>query len=375
MNEGAILQHGSIGERVLEALHLGLHGEIHRSGLAGLHWWSQLVNLVVQSLIILGELRSRYLNRGLIIVGQREMDLSEGLRGLVHDALLTTHCHVSRFRIQVDGILHVRDPGLGLLFESLVSLLVVCLQAIRVVFASYRVQDLGVVKNPGARRDKADRSRYGYEAHGSMEAQPRVPDPAAPTGFTSTLPQQDCGRRQENTKHRPIQHEPGPTLDKRSVPVEIRVGHGLGLAELDQVSGDMQRRPDKSGQDEEGDISEVADVFVGRNYMNKKRQNGQKNEAEQVHSKQVRNVETQLVAVISVKELHQQRGAHCHSQNDYDAAHQGRKLGQVRGPLWIGERVVYFVGAAVPLLPRQNPRKVGDHRNQEQVKCPCNHLE
>ena len=109
--------------------------------------------------------------------------------------------------------------------------------------------------------------------------------------------------------------------------------------------------------------------------MNEKRQNGEKNEAEQIHSKQVRNVKTELITVISMKELHHQRGAHGHAENNHDAAHQSRKLGQVRRPLRIGERVMHFVGAVVPLLPRQNACEVRDHRDQKQIERPRNYLE
>ena len=49
-----------------------------------------------------------------------------------------------------------------------------------------------------------------------------------------------------------------------------------------------------------------------------------KTKPEQIDSKQVRDEKADLVAVISMEELHQQRRAHDHGQNDHDAAHQGR---------------------------------------------------
>ena len=100
-----------------------------------------------------------------------------------------------------------------------------------------------------------------------------------------------------------------------------------------------------------------------------------KTKPEQIHSKQVRDEEADLVAVISVKELHQQRRAHDKGQNDHDAAHQRRKLGQVGGPLRIGKRIVHFVSAAVALLPRQDAGEVRDHRDQKQVERSGDYFE
>ncbi len=109
--------------------------------------------------------------------------------------------------------------------------------------------------------------------------------------------------------------------------------------------------------------------------MNKKRKNGQENEAQQVHPKQVRDEEANLVAVVSVKELHQQGRAHDEGQNDDDAAHQRGKLREVGGPLRIRKRIVHFVSAAVALLPRQDAGEVRDHRNQKQVERSCDYFE
>ena len=169
MNEGAVRQHGVIGEGILKPAQLSLHGELHHARLAGLHWRSQRIDLVAQPLVVLGELRPGYLNRGLIILVQREMDFGQRLRGLVHDGLLAVHGHVPRFGIQVDGIFHVRDPRLGLLLELLVSLFVIRQQAVAVIFTSYRVQDFGVVEDPAAGGDKADRSRDSHKTYSPVK--------------------------------------------------------------------------------------------------------------------------------------------------------------------------------------------------------------
>ena len=56
--------------------------------------------------------------------------------------------------------------------------------------------------------------------------------------------------------------------------------------------------------------------------MNKKCENRQKHETQQIDPEQVGDVKADLVTVEAMEELHHERGAHDHRQNNHDAAHQ-----------------------------------------------------
>src|ERR1700678_1217294 len=98
----------------------------------------------------------------------------------------------------------------------------------------------------------------------------------------------------------------------------------------------MQRPPDKNIQDQQSYVNEVADVFVWRDDVNEERQYRYKYESDQVDAEHRLDVQSDLVAMITVEELHQNPGAHGHAENDHDAGNQLHELGCVQRPVAVG---------------------------------------
>src|SRR6516162_3704728 len=109
-----------------------------------------------------------------------------------------------------------------------------------------------------------------------MEAQARVRGAFAPAVEASPRPKHNGTDGEQPAEQQPIASEPVPGQAVRSVAEEVRIGDVRRQAESNQVSGNVERPPDEYIGDQEGDVDEVADVFVGRESMNKKGQSAEK---------------------------------------------------------------------------------------------------
>jgi len=152
----------------------GLDIEMHDLHLTRPHRRIKRVGLEQQAGIVVRQLRSRQIDASVVIGRQGELHFGKRLRGFVHDRLLTAHFHPATLGINVDRVFDVRNARLLLLFEFLVSFLVIRQQSVLIVFASDRIEDFGVVVNPCPGCDERDEAKDSDSAQRPLTNRLRV---------------------------------------------------------------------------------------------------------------------------------------------------------------------------------------------------------
>src|SRR5208283_4910484 len=131
-------------------------------------------------------------------------------------------------------------------------------------WANQTVEDFGVVENPASSRGEQNQADERQRRPRTGEAEPGDPPALGPSRLLATRPEHDGGNDKQPAEQNPVQRKPAQGRDIRRIAKHVRVGNVRSGSELNQVRGYVEWLPDKKIDDQESNISEIANVLVGR---------------------------------------------------------------------------------------------------------------
>src|ERR1700693_5774325 len=221
------------------------------------------------------------------------MNFVQGMGVGVVDDFLAAYVDIAARWENIDRVLHAAHARLGQFVERLISLLIFSLDALHVFGSEKRIQYFGVVPDPASAGGKGQQreSRGGFPPR--TKPQGCVAAAVLPSVLLPTRPKRYRGDGQQHAEKQPIEREPVPRQTIGSIAEEIRINNVGPSRKLNEVCRHVQGLPEISVHEIVGDENEIPHVLVGRQDVDKKSQNREKDEPSTVSHQQFGNIKTE----------------------------------------------------------------------------------
>src|ERR1700691_1059331 len=156
------------------------------------------------------------------------------------DDLLTLDTHIPVLGKNVDGVLDAAYAWLEHLVHSLISLLIICLDALQILRTQERIQYFRVVPNPASAAGEGQQAGRGGCLPPWSQPQSGVAEARSCSIWLSPWPEHHRGDREQQAKKQPIGGEPIPRPAIRNHAEEVGIDDLRPSRKLNEVGRDVQ---------------------------------------------------------------------------------------------------------------------------------------
>src|ERR1022692_309804 len=206
------------------------------------------------------------------------MNFVQGMGVGIVDDLIAAYVHIAVRGENINRVLHAPHARLGQLVQWLISLLIFRLDTLHVFGSHERIQYCGVVPNPASTAGKGQQADRRGRLPSRTETEGGIAAARLPSVLFPPWPKHYCSDGQQGAEKQPIEREPVPRQTIGSIAKEIRINDIRPSRKLNEVCRHVQSLPEISVHEIEGDENEIPHVLVGRQHMDEKSQNRQKEE-------------------------------------------------------------------------------------------------